>query len=47
MKAVAQLRLAMLKWYCVESGESSGHAEERPCKTYSLMLRSWLKAGAT
>ena len=26
--------------------EGSGHAEERPCKTYGFMPRSWLKAGA-
>ena len=44
MKAAAQLRLEMLKWYCAEG---SGHAEERPCKTYGFMLRSWLKAGAS
>ena len=43
MKAAAQLRLEMLKWYCAEG---SGHAEERPCKTYGFMPRSWLKAGA-
>ena len=44
MKAAAQLRLEMLKWYCAEG---SGHAEERPCKTYGFMTGSWLKAGAS
>ena len=35
--------MEMLKWFCAES---SGHDEDRPCKTFSYMQGSWLKAGS-
>jgi hypothetical protein len=38
-----QLRMEMLKWFCAES---SGHDEERPCKTFNYLQDSWLKAGS-
>merc|ERR1712194_555821 len=31
-----KLRMEMLKWFCVES---SGHDEDRPCKTFSYMQK--------
>jgi hypothetical protein len=35
--------MEMLKWFCAES---SGHDEERPCKTFNYLQDSWLKAGS-
>jgi hypothetical protein len=35
--------MEMLKWFCAES---SGHDEERNCKTFNYMQDSWLKAGS-